>query len=183
MGGEPGPLVVLDVETQRLAQEVGGWRNVHKLGVSVAVAYNTATGLYRTYLEKDLDDLFQELERAWRVVGYNILRFDYAVLKPYAPPGFRLEGLPTVDMLVHLERQLGFRVPLAAVAAATLGETKSADGLAAVRWFRQGLVERVAEYCRRDVEVTHRVYRFGRERGFVRFQDRHYRIREVPVNW
>lgn len=181
--GVPGPVVVLDVETQRLAQEVGGWRNVHKLGVSVAVTYNAETGLYRTYLEQDLDDLFRELERAGRVVGYNLLGFDYAVLQPYAPPGFRVRNLPTVDMLAHLERRLGFRVPLDAVAAATLGEGKSADGLAAVRWFRAGKLDKVIAYCQKDVEVTYRVYQFGRENRFVRFQDRYYRIREVPVHW
>lgn len=177
------PLIVLDVETQRLAQEVGGWRNRHKLGVSVAVTYNEATGLYHAYLEQELDALFQELEGAGAVVGYNLLDFDYAVLAPYAPAGFHLWDLPTVDLLDHLERRLGFRVGLDAVAAATLGKSKSADGLEAVRWFRQGLLDKVIAYCRQDVEVTYEVYRFGREHGFVRFWDRYSRLREVPVRW
>lgn len=179
----PGPLIVLDVETQRLAQEVGGWGNCHLLGVSVAVTYNAATGLYRTYRELDLGNLFRELEGAGTVVGYNLLRFDYVVLQPYAPPGFHLWDLPTVDLLDHLERRLGFRVSLHTVATATLGRGKSADGVQAVRWFRQGLLDKVIAYCRQDVEVTYEVYRFGREQGFVRLWDRTSRLREVPVCW
>ncbi|MGC8837273.1 MAG: ribonuclease H-like domain-containing protein [Anaerolineae bacterium] len=183
MTGKPGPLIVLDVETQRLAHEVGGWGNRHQLGVSVAVTYNEATGLYRAYLEGELDALFQELEGAGTVVGYNLIRFDYPVLQPYAPAGFRLQHLPTVDLLDHLERQVGFRVGLDAVATATLGRGKSADGTDAVRWFRQGLLDKVIAYCRQDVEVTYEVYRFGKERGFVLFWDRYRRLREVPVRW
>ena len=177
------PLIVLDVETQHLAHEVGGWGNCHKLKVSVAVTYNAATGLYHAYQEEEPDDLFQELEGAGKVVGYNLLRFDYRVLQPYAPPGFSLQSLPTVDLLDHLERRLGFRVSLDAVATATLGRGKSASGVDAVHWFRQGLLEKVIAYCREDVEVTYEVYRFGKERGFVRFWDRTSRRREVPVSW
>lgn len=176
-----GPIIVLDVETQHLAQEVGGWRNPHKLRVSVAVTYNAETGLYQTYLEDQMDALFEELWAAGQVVGYNLLRFDYPVLQPYTP--FRLHDLPTVDMLDHLERRLGFRVSLDAVAGATLGVSKSADGILAVRWFRQGDLQRVSDYCRQDVELTHGVYEFGRQQGFVRYRDRNYRICQVPVRW
>jgi len=175
------PIVVLDVETRHLAQEVGGWGNLHKLRVSVAVTYNTETNVYQTYLEDQMDQLFEELQTAGRVVGYNLLRFDYPVLQPYAP--FQLRDLPTVDMLDHLHRTLGFRVSLDSVAGATLGVGKSADGIMAVRWFRQGDVQRVADYCRQDVEVTHGVYEFGRQKGFVRYQDRNYGIRQVYVRW
>ena len=78
---------------------------------------------------------------------------------------------------------LGWRPSLDAIASATLGETKSADGLQAVRWYRQGQLDKIAEYCKRDVEVTWRVYDFGRMNGFVQYRDRRYRIQKVPVNW
>ena len=69
------------------------------------------------------------------------------------------------------------------VAAATLGESKSADGLQAVRWFRQGQLDKVTDYCRRDVEVTWKVYEFGRQNGYIRYRDRNWRVHQLPVRW
>ncbi|NBD35585.1 MAG: helicase, partial [Chloroflexi bacterium] len=75
------------------------------------------------------------------------------------------------------------RVGLATVATATLGINKSADGLQAVRWWRQGRLKEIIEYCQQDVEVTRRVYEFGKLNRYVQFYDRSYRLRKVPVAW
>jgi DEAD/DEAH box helicase domain-containing protein len=69
------------------------------------------------------------------------------------------------------------------VVAATLGEHKSGNGLDAVRWFRQGLLDRVIAYCKKDVEVTWKLYDFGRRNRYVQVLDRQYRIRKVPILW
>jgi DEAD/DEAH box helicase domain-containing protein len=86
-------------------------------------------------------------------------------------------------MLVDLHRELGWRPKLDDVAAATLGQRKSADGLAAVRWFRAGEIEKVIDYCQRDVEVTWNVYDYGRRNRFVNIFDRRYQPRRVRVRW
>jgi DEAD/DEAH box helicase domain-containing protein len=86
-------------------------------------------------------------------------------------------------MLQDLYRTLGWRPKLDSVAAATLGETKSADGIQAVRWFREGKLGKVLAYCRRDVEVTWQVYQFGRRNGYVKYHDRRRRTHTVPIKW
>jgi len=121
------------------------------------------------------------LRQADLVVGFNVLRFDYTVLQPYT--NSPLQTLPTVDMLQDIYQRLGFRLSLDAVASATLGATKSADGIQAVQWYRQGKIDQVLAYCQRDVEVTRDVYNFGKRQGFVRYHDRRYRLRQVPVRW
>jgi DEAD/DEAH box helicase domain-containing protein len=115
------------------------------------------------------------------VVGCNWRRFDYSFLQPYTT--LSLQALPTVDLLDHLYRKLGFRVSLAAVAAATLNAGKLGDGIQAVNWFRRGEIDKVEAYCRRDVEVTRDVYEFGQRNGYVNFRDRNYRLKRVPVHW
>lgn len=178
----PGQVLIFDVETQRLAQEVGGWANVERLGLAAAVAMDAQTGEMLRFAEADAPALIEQLGRADQVIGYNLLRFDYYVLKPY---GFHPELLSgrTVDLLDHLYRALGFYVSLDNVAGATLGERKSADGAAAVSWYRQGLLDRVFEYCEQDVRLTGRVWEHGRDRRKVLFRDRDFRLREVPVAW
>jgi DEAD/DEAH box helicase domain-containing protein len=86
-------------------------------------------------------------------------------------------------MLRHVHLVLGFRLSLQTLAEGTLGVGKSADGLQAVRWFRQGELEKVIEYCRRDVEITRELYEFGREHGHVLYWDRTGQMRKVHVHW
>jgi DEAD/DEAH box helicase domain-containing protein len=174
-------IIVFDVETQYIADEVGGWHNIRDMRLAVAVTYDAAMDTYRDYTEEDVDRLIATLRGADLVVGYNVLRFDYEVLRAYTDDP--LSDLPTVDMLRDLYNVLGWRPKLDNVAAATVGAGKSADGLQAVRWFRQGQLDKVMAYCRRDVEVTWQVYQFGRRNGYVQYHDRRWRVHKVPVKW
>lgn len=174
-------IVFFDLETQRSFREVGGRHNIKELGLSVAVTYSTADGEYHYYTEENVADLIEELKAADLVVGFNLLRFDYEVLRAYTDHPLR--KLPTVDMMADVQGVLGFRLSLDALASATLGETKSADGLQAIRWWRQGRIKELLQYCQRDVEVTRKLYEFGHEHGYVQYRDRHWRTKKVPVNW
>jgi DEAD/DEAH box helicase domain-containing protein len=174
-------IVTFDVETQYAANEVGGWNNIRDMRLAVAVTYDAADNVYRDYTEQDVAALVSTLQCADLVVGYNVIRFDYEVLRAYTDDP--LTNIQTVDMLQDLYKTLGWRPKLDDVAAATLGETKSADGLQAVRWFRQGKLDKVTAYCRRDVEVTWKVYDFGRSNGYVKYRDKRWREHMVPVKW
>ena len=174
-------IVFFDLETRRSFQEVGGRHNIRKLSLSVAVTYSTADGGYHHYTEETVDELIEELKAADLVVGFNLLSFDYVVLTAYT--NHPLRQLPTVDMLDDIYRTLGFRLSLDALASATLGVGKSADGLQAIRWWRQGKMQELFEYCQQDVEVTRQLYEFGRQNKYVQFRDRRGRMRRVAVNW
>jgi DEAD/DEAH box helicase domain-containing protein len=174
-------IVFFDVETQRTFDEVGGRHNILKLGLSVAVTYSTADGTFHHYTEETVDDLITELKVADLVVGFNVLNFDYEVLRAYSDE--RLDRLPTVDMLDHIYKRLGFRVSLDNLATSTLGTAKSADGLQAVRWYKQGRIQEILDYCQQDVEVTRQLYEYGKQHKHIKFRDRNYREQMVPVNW
>src|SRR5437899_12607647 len=120
------------------------------MGVSIAVTYNTARGEYRIYGEKQVDDLLKELLRADLIVGFNHLRFDYEVLHGYT--ALDLRQLPALDLLVALQERLQHRLSLDAIATATLGVEKTAEGMQAIVWYRQGKLLEIAEYCCYDVK-------------------------------
>ncbi|MFN3742045.1 MAG: ribonuclease H-like domain-containing protein [Anaerolineales bacterium] len=175
-------IVFFDLETQNLFEDVGGRENVEQLRLACAVTWSTQRQDFAVYWEDDVSALIWELKSADRVVGFNIRRFDYRVLQPYIP-GENLQRLPTLDMLDEITRQLGFRLGLDALASATLNIGKSADGKESVRWFRNGELEKVAEYCKNDVEITRRLYEFGRENGFLYYYSRMGSRLRVPVTW
>ena len=174
-------IVFFDLETKYLADEVGGWGNIPKMELAVAVTYSTADSAYHHFVEDQVAELADRLQKADLVVGFNVRRFDYQVLQPYTD--IPLQKLATVDMLQDLHRVLGFRVSLDAVAEATLGTSKSADGIQAVHWFRRGEIDKVIAYCQQDVKVTRDVYEFGKRHGFVRYRDRYRGVRQVRVGW
>ena len=177
----PKNIVYFDLETQKAADEVGGWDKISHMGMSVGVTYSTATGEYKIYGERSVGDLIRELQRADLVVGFNNLRFDYEVLHGYTP--LDLRQLPTLDMLVDLQAQLKHRLSLDAIATATFGVEKTAEGLQAIEWFRQGKLLEIAEYCCYDVKITRLVHEFGVANHKVHYQNRFGKKMTVPVRW
>lgn len=175
-------IVVFDLETQNLFEEVGGRNNIAALKMSCAVTWSSVKNDFTVYWEQDVPALVAELKSADRVVGFNVKGFDYEVLRPYVP-NERLQFLPTLDLMDDLFRTLGFRLKLDAIARATLGETKTADGLQAVTWWREGKLDLLAEYCKMDVEVTRRIYEFGCANGYVHYFTRLGSKQKVQVNW
>ena len=175
-------LVFFDLETQNLLQDVGGHAGIEKLRLSCGVTYSTEKEDFSVYWEREAQALIQELTDADRVIGFNLIGFDYPVLRPYAP-GFNFASIPTLDLLQDIHRTLGFRLSLDSIAEASLGTSKSADGLKAVEWFRAGELEKVAEYCKVDVDVTRQVYEFGRDNGFVNYRSKLGSKLKVAVNW
>src|SRR5207253_6658159 len=152
-------VLYFDLETQKSAEEVGGWDKISRMGMSVGVIYSTATDSYRIYGEKQVDDLIKDLVRADLVVGFNHLRFDYEVLHGYT--ALDLRQLPTLDLMVNLQNRLEHRLSLEAIATATFGVAKTAEGMQAIEWFKQGKLLEIAEYCCYDVKLTRLGHQYG----------------------
>jgi len=158
-------LIFFDLETQKLANEVGGWGNIEALGMSVGCTYDDDAG-YRDWWEAQAADLLDELHRASLIVGFNVNRFDYRVLSLYG----RSEDLEekTFDMLDEIFEQQGRRVSLNRLAILNLGEAKTLEsGVQAIRLYRQGRLEELVAYCRRDVELTKRLYEVWESHGIL----------------
>jgi len=176
-----GKLLYFDLETLRSAEEVGGWVNVARMGMSVGVVYEEGAGEFRIYREHEVERLLLDLVTADQVVGYNIDRFDMEVLSGYTL--WNLGKIRTLDMMAHIHAKLGFRLKLDALAEMTLGERKSADGLQALSWVKEGRFDLIEQYCRKDVEVTRALHRFGQANRFLLYLDREGRKVRLPVEW
>ncbi|MGA3164202.1 MAG: hypothetical protein ABSD77_08440 [Verrucomicrobiota bacterium] len=57
-------VVYFDLETQKSAEEVGGWDNINHMSMSIGVTFGTARGDYTIYGEKQVNDLITDLQRA-----------------------------------------------------------------------------------------------------------------------
>tara|TARA_R110002096_G_scaffold376724_7_gene570488 strand:- start:3765 stop:4334 length:570 start_codon:yes stop_codon:yes gene_type:complete len=174
--------VYFDLETQRSANDVGGWSYKDRMGMSIGVTYSSASGQYRIYGENGANELVDELLKADLVIGFNHISFDYEVLQGYTILDLKSQ-IRSLDLMVDLEKKLEHRPKLEAVAAASLGTGKTAEGIQAIRWWREGKIMEIAEYCCFDVKVTKMVHEFGAEHGYVKYKDRFDRIQKVEVDW
>lgn len=175
-------IVYFDLETQRTANDAGGWKMKHAMGMSVGVTYSTRDGEYKVYSESTVNDLIDQLRRADLVVGFNTINFDYAVLMGYTILDLNHE-LRSLDMLVDVEQQLGHKLKLESLAQATLGVGKTGDGLDAIKWWREGRILDIAKYCCFDVKVTKLLHEFGARHQQIHYDDRAGKRQNIPVQW
>ncbi len=179
---ETGPrVVVFDLETQRSAAEVGGWNKAYMMGMSVGIVWDSHEQKCTSYFEENIDELIEHLQKADLVVGFNVIGFDYTVLRGYSK--FDFKTLNTLDILREIHQRLRYRVSLDSVGKATLNAAKTADGLMALKWFKEGKMNLIEEYCQKDVELTRDLFYYGLKENFLLFDRKNEGRMRIPLDW
>ncbi len=115
------------------------------------------------------------------VISYNGDQFDSKVLSHYGDVSGINER--SFDLAQYFNKRLKHRLKLDAIATATLGAGKSGDGLQALKWWKEGRVQEIIDYCRQDVQVLKDIVEFGKEKGFVMYSDLQNKKINVDVDW
>jgi DEAD/DEAH box helicase domain-containing protein len=149
--------------------------------ISCAVLYDSRQDRFIDYMENQINRFIERLQTFDLIVGFNIKRFDYQVLRGYSDLKFK--DLKSLDILEDVQKYLGFRLSLAHLAQITLGANKTADGLQALQWWQEGRILEIIEYCRQDVKITRDLYRYGRDNGYLIFKDKANQMVRIPVDW
>ena len=155
-------IVYIDLETKYSADEVGGWNNIEDMGMSVGILWDNSDAQFHIYLENQIQELIEQCKQAELVVGFNHIGFDFRVVAGvrHANTNERrrlytqLVELNNLDMLIELKKILGHRLKLDTIARPTLGVGKSAEGLQAIQWYKEGKLDMIINYCKNDVAVT-----------------------------
>jgi len=182
--------IILDVETQKTFDEVGGYYP-EKLGISF-VGVIERDGLPTDFgekieekryelFEKDLHKLWHIMETSDVIIGFNLDSFDMQTFVPYYNGD--IATLPTLDLMIRFKDSAGHRISLDAIASETLGTQKSGDGLDAIRYYREGHLDKLAKYCMKDVEITRDIYDFGRINKMVKYKNKWNEVAEMEVNF
>ncbi len=176
--------VFFDIETKQIFEEVGGYFP-DKLGISyvgVCVRDGSAgAGDMTGFFEHQLDALFELLEQADVIIGFNSDNFDLPALAPHYRG--KIDKLPSLDLMARIKKSCGHRIGLDAVAKDTLGTSKNGSGLDAVKYYKSGQLDLLAKYCQQDVKVTRDLYDFGLKNGKVRFKNKWQRVVECQVDF
>lgn len=173
--------IVLDLETQKTFDEVGGQHNKHLLGVSFVGVYSYNLNKYLGFKEKDFNRLLKLLQNSELIIGFNTKEFDMPVLQPYYKD-FDLSALSHLDILEEVVNALGFRLKLESVAQTTLGHGKSGTGLDAIKYLRNNDWDSLIKYCLDDVRVTKDIYEYGLNHGHIFYTD-YGRKEKIKASW
>jgi len=176
--------IVLDIETQNLFSDVGGKENLTKLLLSVAGVYSYANNSFLTFTENEMPAFENLLKKTNLIIGFNINHFDLPVLRKYL--SIDLSKIPTLDIMDEVVKTMGHRVSLDDLVINTLGKRKSANGLLAVDYFKQGRMDELKKYCLDDVRLTRDLYTHGLKHNEIKFTARDANlpyIKILKVNW
>lgn len=160
--------ITFDIETRNLFSDVGK-NDPTLLDISVVCAHDSETDKYTSYTEENLHKLWPLIEHADMLIGYNSDHFDIPLLNKYYPGD--LTKMRSLDIMKEIYDVLGRRFKLDNIAQTTLGVAKSADGLQAYRWWKEGKIKEIIEYCLKDVEVTKQVYDYARQHNALKYKD------------
>ena len=174
-------VLYFDLETQKSAEDVDGWGNIHLMGLAVGVVWDSLEQKYFSYLENEASKLVEKLRTANLVVGFNVKKFDYGVLQPYAD--FDLHEITTFDMLEDIKLKLNHRLSLNHLAENTLNSKKSADGLISLQWYKEGKIDKIVEYCQQDVKVTRDLFEYGEKYDHIKYKTRSGVAKDLKVDW
>ena len=149
--------IVFDIETQNTFADVEN--DFKKFRISCVSVYSYATDSYTSFTENELNKLWPILEKADRIIGYNSEHFDLPILHNYYPGD--LSVINHLDIMKKIKESVGVRLKLNDIAMATLDMEKSADGLQAIKWWKEGKMDEIIKYCKDDVRITKDIYEFG----------------------
>ncbi len=171
-------IVTFDIETANWMSDTGSG-DPADLTIAVVGIHDSETGSYACFSEAELPRLWPILERTDILVGYNSDHFDVPLLNKYYPGD--LTKLKSLDLMKEVHAVLGRRLKLDSLAEATLGEKKIGSGSQSLQWWRAGEVEKVKEYCLKDVEITKRLFDRALEKGTLLYKELG-KDREVKLN-
>lgn len=181
-------IIVFDIETKNTFADVGGSANIDKLETSVIGLYSYNQNEYVCYEEKDFDKAGALFQKAKLLVGFYSKKFDVPVMEKYFK--FKLSAIPHYDILEEIEKVFGRRIGLGLLAEANVGAGKSAKGLDAIDFWKNGEIDKLKSYCLQDVKITKEIFDLIRSRGYLYIPKRdvpqmekvmlEYKEKEVP---
>ncbi len=170
--------IVFDIETRNSPTEFGKWDST-LLDIAIVAIHDSETNKYSTFLEEELKDLWPILERADILIGFNSEHFDIPLLDKYYPGD--LSKIKSLDILKEIRSTYGRRMKLDQLAEGTLGKKKSGHGLDAIQWWKQGLIDKIRNYCIDDVKITKELYDYARENNKLIFKEGG-KLNEIPLD-
>jgi len=174
----PMNYITFDIETYNIDETITRI-DPKNMRVSVIGAYYSWLDQYVAFTEDTVQDFLESLKLCDIVVGFNHLWFDLPVLAKYSSWDFGI--LRSYDILLEVEKKLGFKVKLDDLAKSNLN-IKKTDSYEHFRYYhRDGKWLELIDYCMNDVLITEKLFGLILQGQPLKYADM-LQIREVTLD-
>ena len=180
-GSSASTIYILDVQTRKTYEDVGGKKGTSQLGVSYAALLNHGTDDISVYTELDINILLDKIFSSHLVIGLNLKKFAYTVLSGYRNAEFDL--INSLDIVDDVRKKIIRKPCIEELFSGTLDISREIDNMKIARQFKQGGVEEVKKITIQNVIDLNSVYVFGKQRGHVFINDATGQRWKIPVSW
>ncbi len=169
--------IVFDIETQNFFTDPAvGWNNFAALRISAVGVYDYEADAYQCFEEHEINSVAELFSQSDRLIGFSMHRYDIPVLHHYFKslphPNLDLWQKDRVDLLDEIEMVAGQRVSLSKLAELNLGVSKEYKGADAITFYKEGNIDKLKEYCLKDVKLTKELYDLYRKQKYFLVPDR-----------
>lgn len=154
--------------------------DVNEFRVSVCGCYISWIDKYVAFMEPDIKDFIELMKKADLIIGFNQLWFDLPVLEKYS--NFPLKQLPNYDILVEVEKKLGYKIKLDDLCRANFNDDIKTDSYSTYKdYHKQGKWFELIDYCMNDVRLTENLFRQICKTKTISYYDLHQKL-EVSLD-
>ena len=199
-------MMALDIETSNYSWEIGGWENKSLFDVSVVATWDGKDA--HIFTKQDVlldgvethdlhprvlgDHITAHIEKGGKILGHNIINFDFPVLKQSLDCWAVGDIMQKSDNVLDTKRMFkkaslshgNIETSLQSLVNYTLGKSKSMKSVDAPKAWAEGKYTEVSDYCVKDAQLTYDIYQHGKEHGMLKSRSFETgKIIEVEVEW
>lgn len=199
-------IMALDIETSNYSWEIGGWQNKALFDPSVVATWDgeKATVFSKQEIEVEGidvhplhprvlgDHISDFVEKGGRIVGHNIINFDFPVLREsldcWAIGDVMQKTESVFDTKTMFQKASlpygNLETSLNILSKHNLNQGKIMESVEAPKAWAEGRYEEVIKYCLSDAQLTYDLFVLGRDNGIIKSRSLETgEIIEVEVEW
>ena len=175
-------VIIVDIQTKKSYDDVGGKKNMNQMGVSIAGLYNYEQEELIFFKQEQMSQFIEILQSSQLVVGINLKRFFYKLLVSMFDNNF--SDLNSIDILEYFKKKLTFKPTVEGLFRGTLNISKSLPNDNYVpRLYKEGKFEEIHTICEDNITDLKKFYDFGKEKGYILYEDKTGQRWKISVNW
>tara|TARA_R100000353_G_scaffold138948_1_gene98863 strand:- start:630 stop:1238 length:609 start_codon:yes stop_codon:yes gene_type:complete len=199
-------IMALDIETSNYSWEIGGWQNKALFDPSVVATWDGDNAAIFSKQDVEIDGLDIKalhprtlgdhitdfVEKGGKIIGHNILGFDFPVLRESLDCWAITDVMQKNDSVFDTKTMFQkaslphgtLETSLNVLSKHNLNQDKLMQSIEAPKAWAEGKYEEVIKYCVSDAQLTYDLFMVGRNEGIIKSRSLETgEIVEVEVEW
>ncbi len=172
---------IFDLQTIYTFDDVGGKKFIEKMGISFAAFLNYETQQLSLFNQEQIEQVLELLHSAALIVGVNLSQFSLKLVEAFTKTD--LTTINALDIIKDIKKKIHYKPDAVDIFMPTVGVRFDCDYLHIPRLLRLGKNDEAKYFFIQSVQHIYQLYRFGKNKGFIYFNDRTGQRWKISVDW